>query len=155
MMAGMKGYFLLAVFLSSSAFAQGKPALRLVVDGIGKEAAACGISGPAIQAVAARTLKSHGISLSTDTADPYLYVNVNAYRVMQGDAVVGCTTRLGVSVRAVSSEGALRGFKPKNEAYIVACEAGRLLSGAQRELAAAVNQAFEQDIKACLSQLTY
>ena len=150
----MKGYLLLAVLLSGTAFAQGKPALRLVMDGLGAEAAACGVSGPAIQAVATRTLKSHGISLSSDAADPYLYINVNAYRVMQADAVVGCTTRLGVSVRAVSSE-AVRGFKAKSEAYIVLCEAGRLLSGAQRELAAAVNKAFEQDIKACLSQLSY
>jgi hypothetical protein len=151
----VKAYLFLAALLSGTAFAQGKPALRLVVDGLGNEAAACGISGPAIQAVAARTLKSHGIAISTDAAHPYLYVNVNAYRVMQADTVVGCTTRLGVSVRAASSEGGVRGFKAKNEAHVVVCEAGRLLSGAQRELAAAVNKAFEQDIKACLAQLSY
>ena len=151
----MTRYLLLALFASGTAFAQGKPALRLVMDGVGAEAAACGISGPAIQAVASRTLKSHGITLSNNAADPYLYVNVNAYRVMQGDAVVGCTTRLGVSVRAAASDGAVRGFKAKSDAYVVVCEAGRLLSGAQRELAGAVNKAFEQDIKACLSQLNY
>lgn len=150
----MKGILLLAVLLSGTAFAQGKPGLRVVLDGVGAEAAACGISGPAIQAVAARTLKSHGIAVSSAAADPYLYVNVNAYRVMQADAVVGCTTRLGVSVRAVTSSAA-RGFKAKNEAYLVMCEAGRLISGSQRELAGAVNKAFEQDIKACLSQLSY
>jgi hypothetical protein len=37
----------------------------------------------------------------------------------------------------------------------VVCEAGRLLSGAQRDIVAAVTRAFEQDIKSCLSQLSY
>jgi hypothetical protein len=60
-----------------------------------------------------------------------------------------------VSVRAPATDSAVRGFKPKAEAYIVVCEAGRLLSGALREITGAVNKAFEQDIKSCLSQLSY
>jgi hypothetical protein len=147
---------LLILLFSPVAFAQDKPALRIVVDGIAQEAAACGIGRPAIEALAARTLKAHGIALSTDAKDPYLYVNVNAYRVMQGSAVVGCTTRLGVSVRAAASgESAVRGFRPKGEAYVVVCESGRLLSGAQRDLSGAVIKAFESDIKNCLSELIY
>ena len=138
-----------------STFAQGKPALRIVVDGIGQEAAACGLGVPAIQAVATRTLRASGISVSNNAADPSLYLHVNAYRVMQGAEVVGCTTRVGVSVRAPATDSAVRGFKPKAEAYIVVCEAGRLLSGALREITGAVNKAFEQDIKSCLSQLSY
>jgi hypothetical protein len=149
------GVAIAILLFTGVAVGQGKPALRVVLDGIGPEAAACGISGPAIQAVAARTLKSHGINVSTDAADPYLYVNLNAYRVMQGETVVGCATRLGVSVRAATNDATVRGFKPKTEAYVVVCEAGRLLSGAQRELPGAVNKAFEQDIKSCLSQLRY
>jgi hypothetical protein len=37
----------------------------------------------------------------------------------------------------------------------VACEAGQLLSGAQREMGAAVAKAFEQEIRACLGQLSF
>jgi hypothetical protein len=130
--------------------------LRIVVDGAGSEAAACGIGTPAIQALAERALKSHAIQVSQDARDPYLYLHVNAYRVMQGADIVGCTTRIGVSVRArVSADAALRGLKPKGETYVVACESGRLLSGAVREMAGAVAKGFEQDIKACLSQLSY
>lgn len=152
----MKNAFAVVLLLFTGlVFGQGKPSLRVVLDGVGQETAACGISGPAMQAVATRTLKAHGIAVSNDAASPYLYVNVNAYRVMQGDTVVGCTTRLGVSVRAAAAEAAVRGFKPKTEGYVVVCEAGRLLSGAQHEMAGAVNKAFEQDIKSCLSQLSY
>jgi hypothetical protein len=130
--------------------------LRIVVDGVGKEAAACGIGTPAIHALAERSLKSHGIQISQEARDPYLYLHVNAYRVMQGADIVGCTTRIGVSVRArVSADAALRGLKPKGEAYVVACESGRLLSGAVREMAGAVAKGFEQDINTCLSQLHY
>ena len=148
----------LALFLAlfaGSALAQDKPALRIVVDGVVKEAAACGLGTPAIEAVATRTLKAHNIAVSRDAGAPYLYLHVNAYRVMQGTDVVGCTTRIGVSVRAAAGEGTVRGFKPKGEAYVVVCEAGRLLSGAQRDIVAAVTRAFEQDIKSCLSQLSY
>ena len=130
--------------------------MRVLVDGVGNEAAACGIGTPAIQALAERSLKSHGIQVSQDARDPYLYLHVNAYRVMQGGDIVGCTTRIGVSVRArVSADAALRGLKPKGETYVVACESGRLLSGAVREMAGAVAKGFEQDIKTCLSQLSY
>ena len=83
---------------SAASFAQDKPALRVVVEG---EALECGIKPGAIESSAARALKSHGIQVSSDAKDPYLYVNVNAYRVMQGSTAVGCSTRLGVSVRAV------------------------------------------------------
>jgi hypothetical protein len=148
----------LAVFLAlfaAGALAQDKPALRIVVEGVVKEAAACGLGTPAIEAVATRTLKAHNIAVSRDPAAPYLYLHVNAYRVMQGADVVGCTTRIGVSVRGAAGEGAVRGFKPKADAYVVVCEAGRLLSGAQRDIVAAVTRAFEQDIKSCLSQLRY
>lgn len=135
--------------------AQDKPVLRVVVDGVAQEAAACGISVPAIQAVAVRALGSHRIGVSTDPKDPYLYLHVNAYRVLQGSTAVGCTTRLGVSVRAAAAGNAVRGFRPKGEVYAVACEAGQLLSGAQREIPRAVAKAFEQEIKACLAQLSY
>ena len=134
--------------------AQPNPALRIVVDGVSQEAAACGLGRPAIEAVALRTLKSHGVAVSREAQDPYLYLNVNAYRVMQGESVVGCTTRIGVSVRAAVAVQ-VRGFKPKGEAHAVLCEAGRLLSGAQHEMAAGVTRALEQDIKSCLAQLSY
>jgi hypothetical protein len=150
----MKLGLVLALF-AVGALAQDKPALRIVVDGVVKEAAACGLGVPAIEAVASRTLKSHDIAVSKNPADPYLYLHVNAYRVMQGADVVGCSTRIGVSVRAGAGAGTVRGFKPKSEAYVVVCEAGRLLSGAQRDIVAAVARAFEQDIKSCLAQLSY
>lgn len=140
---------------AASVCAQDKPALRVVLDGVAQEAAACGIVAPAIEAVATRALGSHGIAVSSDPRAPYLYLNVNAYRVMQGSVAVGCTTRLGVSVRAATAGDAVRGFRPKGGTYAVACEAGQLLSGAQREMGSAVVKAFEQDIKTCLAQLSY
>ena len=138
---------------SAASFAQNKPALRVVVEGEGLE---CGIKRGAVESTAARALTSHGIQISTDAKDPYLYVNVNAYRVMQGSTAVGCTTRLGVSVRAASDpEPQVRGFKSKSATYVVLCEAGRLLSGSQREVPAAVTRSLEEDIKHCLAQLSY
>lgn len=138
---------------SAASFAQDKPALRVVVEG---EALECGIKRGAIESSAARALQSHGIQVSTDAKDPHLYVNVNAYRVMQGSTAVGCTTRLGVSVRAVPDpEPQVRGFKSKSAMYVVLCEAGRLLSGSQREVPAAVTKSLEEDIKNCLAQLSY
>ena len=102
----------LGIVLATSAFGQDKPALRVVVEGVGTEAAHCGIKKSALESVAARALKAHGIELSKDERQPYLYVNLNAYRVMQDQTPVGCTTRLGVSVRAIPEpEPVVRGFK--------------------------------------------
>lgn len=137
------------------AAAQDKPALRVVVDGMAQEAAACGISHGAIESAGGRALRSRGIAVSADPKDPYLYLHVNAYRVMQGSTAVGCTTRIGVSVRAAAPGDAVRGFRTRGGAYAVACEAGQLLSGAQREMGAAVAKAFEQEIRACLGQLSF
>jgi len=137
------------------ALGQDKPALRVVVDGIGREAEACGVRAPAIESAAAQALKANGIEVSAAGGGAYLYLNVNAYRVMQDSTVVGCTTRLGVSVRAAAGEAQVRGFKPKADAYVVVCEAGRLLSGSQRDVAGAVAKAFEEDIRSCLGQLNY
>jgi hypothetical protein len=154
--AGFALRALLALLLCAApALAQEKPKLRLAIDGVGSEASACGIGEPAIQAVGTRTLKALGIPISSDPSDPYVYINVNAYRVTQGADVVGCAMRLGVSVRAAVPDGAVRGLKPKGQAYLVLCEAGRLLSGAQRDLAAAVSRALEEDLKACFRQVEY
>jgi hypothetical protein len=146
--------FLLA--LAAPAVAQAPPALRVVVEGLGTEAVNCGIKKSAVESIAARALKSHGIQHSKDERQPYLYLNINAYRVMQNQTPVGCTTRLGVSVRAIPErEPVVRGFRSKAATYLVLCEAGRLLSGALREVAAAVTSALEEDIKSCFAQLTY
>jgi hypothetical protein len=153
----MKGCVLAALLaLSAAALAQEKPTLRVVVEGVGKEAAGCGIKSGAIESAAARALKERGIQVSSDARDPYLYVNVNAYRVMQGGTAVGCTTRLGVSVRGTPDpEPQVRGFKPKGGMYVVLCDAGRLLSGSQRDVSGAVVRALDEDIKNCLAQLAY
>lgn len=146
----------LVLIAASHAGAQDKPVLRVVVEGVGQEAAACGLGVPVLEAVATRTLKAHGVGVTRDPKAAYLYLNVNAYRVLQGSAVVGCTTRIGVSVRSTAAaEGAVRGFRPKTHAYVVVCEEGRLLSGAMHEITAAVTQGLEQDIKSCLGQLAY
>jgi hypothetical protein len=147
---------LLLLLFTTVAFAQGKPALRVVVDGVGSEAAACGIQMKALESLAAEALKKYGLELSAEAKDPYLYLNVNAYRVLQGSNFVGCTTRLGVSVRA-SADAAppVRGLKSKAGAYLVLCDAGRLLSGGLRDVAGAVQKGFEEDIKSCLAQLSY
>ena len=138
---------------SAASFAQDKPSLRVVVEGEGLE---CGIKRGTIESTTTRALTSHGIQVSSNAKDPYLYVNVNAYRVMQGSTAVGCTTRLGVSVRATSDpEPQVRGFKSRSATYVVLCEAGRLLSGSQREVPAAVTKALEEDIKNCLAQVSY
>lgn len=147
---------LMSLLVSHGTLGQDKPALRIVVEGVGKEAAACGIKLAEVESAAARALKSHGIQASTDAKDAYLYVNVNAYRVMQGSAVVGCTTRLGVSVRAIPDpEPQIRGFRSKAATYVVLCDAGKLLSGSQRDVSGAVTKSLEEDIKNCLGQLSY
>jgi hypothetical protein len=139
---------------SGLALAQDKPALRVVVESIGAEAAACGLSQSGLESLAAQALEKHGIAVSTEPKAPYLYLNVNAYRVMQGSKPVGCTTRIGVSVRA-SADASVPGFRSRAGAYVALCDAGRLLSGSQRDVAGAVSKAFQEDIKACLGQLTY
>ena len=126
-----------------------------MIEGVGREAIECGIKPLALQGAVARALKAHGIAVSGDPKQPYLYINVNAYRVMQGSTVVGCTTRLGVSVRGSPTRAAARRVPPKVGAYVVLCEAGRLLSGSQRDVAGAVAKAFEEDVKSCLAQLAY
>ena len=154
----MRWYLAAAVLAAcmDSSQAQTGPALRIVVEGVGKDAAACGIKTEVIESAAARALKSHGVQVSTDAKDPFLYVNVNAYRVMQGSTAVGCATRLGVSVRGVPDvEPQLRGFRSKAETYVVLCDAGKLLSGSQRDVPAAVTKSLEEDVKNCLAQLAY
>jgi len=149
-------FMALLLLLASNLNAQEERTLRVVVEGVGREAAACGIGIPALEAVAARTLKTYGVAVTRDPTAAYLYLNVNAYRVLQGSAVVGCTTRIGVSVRsAASAGGVLRGFRPKTHAHLVVCEEGRLLSGALHEMTAAVTRGLEQDIKSCLGQLSH
>ena len=140
---------------AQAALAQGKPALRILVDGVTREAEQCGIRQAAIESVALKALNQHGVQVSTDAKDPYLYLHVNAYRVLQDAKAVGCTTRLGVSVRVESNSQPYGAFRAKSGAYVVLCEAGRLLSGAQREVAAAIAKSFQEDIKACLAQLQY
>lgn len=150
------GMAIAALMVSQPILAQDKPALRVVIEGLGQESAACGIGRPAIEAVAGRSLQAHKVAVSKDAQGAYLYLNVNAYRVMQGDTAVGCTTRIGVSVRGpAGSEARIGAFSSKTGGYVVLCEVGRLLSGSQREVAGAVTKAFEQDIKSCLGQLNY
>jgi hypothetical protein len=122
---------------------------------VAQEAEACGITRAALESSAAGALKAHRIEVSSAAAAA-LHVNVNAYRVMQASRVVGCTTRLGVSVRgAVDPQSRIGGFGSKTGAYLVLCEAGRLFSGAQRDVANAVTKALEEDVKTCLAQLNY
>lgn len=145
----------IALLASGAALAQPKPALRILVDGVTREAEQCGIQQKAIESAAVRALNQHGIQVSADANDPYLYLHVNAYRVLQDAKAVGCTMRLGVSVRVESDSQPHGAFRAKSGAYLVLCEAGRLLSGAQREVAAAIAKSFQEDIKACLAQLQY
>jgi len=141
---------------SGLALAQGKPMVRVVLEGVGQEASACGIRAAAIESLAVQVLNKHGIQVSADAGHPYLYLNINAYRVMQGSRFVGCTTRLGVSVRASLNANPLVGaIRSKAGAYAVLCDAARLLSGSQRDVAGAVTKAFEEDIASCLGQLSY
>ena len=82
----MKWYFAAAVLAAciDSSQAQTGPALRIVVEGVGKEAAACGIKTEAVESTA-----------------------------------VGCTTRLGVSVRGnPDAEPQIRAFRSKAGAYV-------------------------------------
>jgi hypothetical protein len=147
--------FVLAALVAQSALAQNKPSLRILVDGMTREAEACGIRQAAIESTALKMLNQHGIQVSTDAKDPYLYLHVNAYRVLQESKAVGCTTRLGVSVRVDSDSQPYGAFRAKSGAYVVLCEAGRLISGAQREVASAITKSFQEDIKSCLAQLQY
>jgi hypothetical protein len=153
----MKRFCATALLLwSGLALAQGKPALRVVVEGVGAEAAACGLTRVALESIAGQVLRKHGIGISTEPQDAYLYVNVNAYQVMQGSKPVGCAMRIGVSVRASAGEApAVPGFRSKAGAYVALCDAAQLLSGGQRDVAAAIKKAFEEDIRRCLAQLTY
>ena len=146
---------LLLAACAQSALGQAKPALRILVEGVTKEAEACGVRQAALESLAMKALNEHGIQVSADAKDPYLYLHVNAYRVLQESKAVGCTTRLGVSVRVDSDSQPYGAFRAKSGAYVVLCEAGRLISGAQREVAAAVTKSFQEDIKSCLAQLAY
>ena len=146
---------LLVAAWAQAAYGQAKPALRILVDGVTREAEACGIRQAAIESTALKALNAHAIQVSTDAKDPYLYLHVNAYRVLQESKAVGCTTRLGVSVRVESDSQAYGAFRARSGAYVVLCEAGRLISGAQREVAAAIPKSFQEDIKSCLAQLQY
>ena len=151
----MQFLFILAALVAQTVLAQNKPSLRILVDGVTREAEACGIRQAAIESTAQKALNQHGIQVSADAKDPYLYLHVNAYRVLQESKAVGCTTRLGVSVRVESDSQPHGAFRAKSGAYVVLCEAGRLLSGAQREVAAAITKSFQEDIKSCLAQLQY
>jgi hypothetical protein len=137
------------------ALAQSKPSLRILVDGVTKEAEACGIRQAAIESTALKVLNERGVQVSADAKDPYLYLHVNAYRVLQDAKAVGCTMRLGVSVRVDTDSQPYGAFRAKSGAYVVLCEAGRLISGAQREVAGAIAKSFQEDIKSCLAQLQY
>ena len=128
---------------AQAALSQSKPSLRVLVEGVTREAEACGIRQAAIEATALKVLNQHGIQVSVDAKDPYLYLHVNAYRVLQESKAVGCTTRLGVSVRVESDSQPYGAFRAKSGAYVVLCEAGRLISGAQREVAAAIAKSFQ------------
>jgi hypothetical protein len=155
MQFGVRVVIILLLAPAAAALAQAKPSLRILVDGVTREAEACGIRQAAIESTAQKALNQHGIQVSADAKDPYLYLHVNAYRVLQESKAVGCTTRLGVSVRVESDSQPYGAFRAKSGAYVVLCEAGRLLSGAQREVAAAITKSFQEDIKSCLAQLQY
>ena len=155
MQFGVGAPFILAALLAGTVVAQNKPSLRILVDGVTREAEACGIRQAAIESAALKALNQHGVQVSADAKDPYLYLHVNAYRVLQDAKAVGCTMRLGVSVRVDTDSQPYGAFRAKSGAYVVLCEAGRLISGAQREVAGAIAKSFQEDIKSCLGQLTY
>lgn len=155
MQFGVRVVIILLLTPVAAVLAQPKPSLRILVDGVTREAEACGIRQAAIEATALKALNQHGVQVSADAKDPYLYLHVNAYRVLQDSKAVGCTTRLGVSVRVESDSQPYGAFRAKSGAYVVLCETGRLISGAQREVAAAISKSFQEDIKSCLAQLTY
>ena len=67
---------------------KGLNTLSVVVEGLGSQAASCGLSESTLRAAAAKSLSDVGLKVLRDSdEDTYLYVNVNSSRVPSGICV--------------------------------------------------------------------
>ena len=74
---------------------QGLTRLGIVIEGVGTQAASCGLTEPALEAAVAGKLKSAGFTVLTNTVeDSYVYVNVITGSLSTGS----CVSRFDVNV---------------------------------------------------------
>jgi len=148
---------LLAVSLLCGATgAQREPSLQVLVGEFDEDTRSCGISASAIEPIAARTLRDSGIRV-VRKSNPYLYIQPAAQPIRISDAMPGCAVYIVVQVRGIheTAKQDLNGFKAKNGAGTVLCQAGAIaiwpMSTIQTHLAAQL----ERRMKLCLGQLDY
>jgi hypothetical protein len=149
--------FGVAFFLSGSvACSQTKPTLQVLVEDLPPDAQICGVNESSVKSISALTLRNNGIQAAASSTNPYLYVNITATRVVQGDRVLGCAVYYDVSVRG-SVPNTLRDFKARESTFsaILICRSSRLVVESVSTVASSVTRRIEEEIKLCLGKLEY
>ena len=137
-----------AMLCASSAMAQFRPALQIMVEKPGTERGDCGLADTPIHAVAKLAIESNGARESAD-APAMLYIHPVV--IPEGRM---CFVNLDVSVRVREKSGAVGGFTPK-EGWrgLLLCSAGVAGVADQDEVRQDFLNQLAQQIKVCLSSL--
>ena len=135
---------------TSSAAAQFRPALQIVVEKPGSESGDCGLAESPIHAVAKLALESNG---ARESAEAPVMLYIHPVVIPEGRM---CFVNLDISVRAREKGGAVGGFKPKDGwRGLLLCSAGVAGVADQDEVRQDFLNQLAQQIKVCLSALEY
>lgn len=142
-------YSISACILIGAAFAQPVaaqqiPPLKLTVEALGPEAAACGVDEAGLEATARSAARYNKITLS-DSAANFLYVNVNI--VSAGST---CLSNISVDITGYSSVlfGGIAKF-----AKVVFCHAGAVGSTTKISGSRDILETLRQGVDRCLAKL--
>ena len=153
--------FSLLSFWCGQAGAQSARALHVVVDGLSKQAGACGIEASSIESAAERTLRARGIRVLTSMASPYsyLYIGANVKMLRRGgEASPACMVHARVEVVGVSPTqapvGGFKGAQPRrNTVEAILCATTGTSRGSPRDMGARFAVDLGQRIERCLANV--
>jgi hypothetical protein len=142
--------------LWTSAFAQGKPSLQVVVENPGRYARICGIQEASLESIATLTLRNNGIQVPSSSTNPFLHLSVNLQTVETGAETLGCAANVHVTVRYIAPGKPLYGgFKSRHGSTIELCEHGTLITASPSDIWRMVSRSVEEQVKLCLGSLEY
>lgn len=145
---------LMALTLSSlmtvvPAYAQSKPQLAVVLDGIDADAKQCGIEENTITSAANLVLRQNGVSVGNLT-DPYLYINVNVLPSTTGQ----CVFSLSVDILASTNQRTVGAFTARSP-DLVLCRKGNIARVDRINAPSRAMDIVERLTKVCLGSLSF
>jgi hypothetical protein len=138
---------------SSSAGAQQRPKLHLVIEDPGQNELSCGVDKPSIASIAALTVRNNGIEPVESLDVPWLQVQLTFIPISSRV----CAYNIHVQVMDYQPISTTTFSRRKNpgRAEVVFCTSGGIYSGPTYGILKHTSETIEQHVKLCLGELNY